>query len=154
TVSERVDWLIVQAELAKRERLAQVCFELEPFDRELLHARVEDRVPRLARRLRTIHGDVGVAQQAIGVGPLRSAQREANAGTDENLTLANRDRRAQRLANPLGDLGGFGFVFELLEQNRELVAAESGNRIAAADATLEARRDFDQQVVAGVVTQA
>ena len=50
------------------ERPANVRFQPQPLVQHILHVRLEQRIAVLARRLRVIHGDVGIAQKRFGTG--------------------------------------------------------------------------------------
>jgi hypothetical protein len=116
----------------------QIVLEPEPVERLRVHHRVEQLVARLAARLGVIHRRVRVAHDLFRVVVLHAAERDADARRREHLAAADRERRAQRFLNPERDRVGLLLVFELVEQNRELVAAEAGERIALPQARLEA----------------
>ena len=65
---EANDGLVVDLELVQLERPLQLRLQLEPLDDALVHRRLEDAVAALAVALRHVHGDVGVAEQLLGVG--------------------------------------------------------------------------------------
>ena len=63
-------------------------------------------------------------------------------------------RHGERLEDPLGGVGRLLAVLDVLEQHRELVAAEARGGVGAADALVEPARDLDQHLVAGRVAEA
>src|SRR5205823_11032666 len=143
--------LVVDLKLAERQRLAQVRFELDALDGERAHARVEHRMARLSADLGAVHGDVRVAQQALRIGSGRAAECQADAGAYQDFALADEERATQNLADPLDNLFGLSFVFEILQQDRELVPAQSRDGVRGAHARLESLRDLAQQGVTGLV---
>ena len=59
----------------------------------------------------------------------------------------------ERLEDPLGGLGGGLHVLDVLEQDRELVAAEPGRRVGGAHAGRDPLGDLDEHRVAGGVAE-
>src|SRR4029079_11212572 len=64
------------------------------------------------------------------------------------------ERGGQLLVDAGGDEGGVGAGAHVVDEDRELVAAEAGERVAGTDAALEAPGDFDEELVAREVAQA
>ena len=60
--------------------------------------------------------------------------RDADAGAGGDLVVADLERHGQRLEQPARDLDAVVVVLDVLEQDRELVAAEAGGRVAVAQA--------------------
>jgi hypothetical protein len=119
-----------------------------------VHDRVEQLVARLAARLGVIHRRVRVAHDFFRVVVLRPAERDADARRREHLAPADRERCAQRFLNPERDRVGLLLVLELVEENRELVAAEAGERVPLPQARLETARDRHQELVSDQVAEA
>ena len=113
---------------------------------------VEDRVAALAVGLRAVHRDVGVAHH-VG----RRGSCSASAMPIEAATTNSRPSRwngvRQRLLDALGDHGRLAGVADVVEQERELVAAEPRDGVAGAQDGLQPPRDGDQQRVADVVAE-
>ncbi len=146
--------LEVDPQLVTVERVAQVCFHLEPLERTRLHARIEHGMPRSAVRLGPIQRQVGVAQDAIWANAAGRVRGDADAGADEHFAAFHHDRQSQRLGDPLGDLDGLLLVDDVLEQHREFVATEARGGVAGAQACIDAVGHLDQQRVARGVAQA
>ncbi len=102
-----------------------------------MHVGVEHLVTGLAARLGVIHRRVGVAHHLVRVVVVGRTERDADARRGEHLASADRERRAQRVLDPEGDRIRLRVVAETVEQNRELVAAEAGQRVAVTEAGLE-----------------
>jgi hypothetical protein len=77
---------------------------------------------------------------------------DAGAGAEDDLTPGDADRRRKAFEQSLGK--GDGLVLDdLFEQECELVAAESGNRVAHPDDVVEALCHLSQELIACVVTE-
>ena len=99
-------------------------------------ARLEQAVAALAVALGDVHRGVGVADQLVGVGDGRAgstSEMPMLARSDE-LLVPDAQRRGERLEHALGGVGGLLRVVDVLEQHRELVAAEARGGVAGADA--------------------
>ena len=116
--------------------------QLEPLDDPLVHRRLEDAVAALAVALGHVHGDVGVAQQLLGIrgAVSRSREADADAGAREDLLAVDLDRRLERAEDPLGRIGRLLRAGDTVEQDRELVAAEARDGVGRADRDLRAAR--------------
>ena len=64
------------------------------------------------------------------------------------------ERQAERLEQPLGHRDGVLLVAEVLAEHGELVAAEAGDRLLAAQRVLQPLRHGEDQLVAGRVPEA
>ena len=145
--------LVVQLELAARERVAKAGLELEPLDGARAQRLVEDLQPRLALLLGLVHGGVGVADQVVGADRVALGQRDAEAGADEAVLALELERLADRGGEPVGDAADVVEVLDALEQDHELVAAEAGDHVVGAQLVGEALGDGDQQLVTGAVAE-
>ena len=98
-----------------------------------------------------VHGDVGLPQQRLDVGPVIGEHRDADADVDVEQRVVDDERLGDRHAHATGHLDGREVVVQTREHHGELVAAETGHRVAgphgAADA---AGRDGEQLVARGV----
>ena len=141
-------------EIVVRDRVTEVVLQLEAGARARVQLGVEQLVPRLAARLRVIHRRVGVAHDVVGPLVVGRAERDPDARRCEHFAGAHRKRRAQRLLDAEGNRVRLPFRVELIQQDRELVAAKAGNRVAGPQARLEAPRHRDEQLVSDEVTEA
>ena len=85
---------------------------------------------------------------------VRAAQREADARPDDRRRVAQLDRLGQPVEEPLADRRDDLRRLDVLEQDRELVAAEPARRVAGPDDRLDALRDHLERAVALGVPEA
>ena len=146
------DRLERDGDLAPPPRAAEVGLQREPALGLGAHLEIEDRVTALPARLRAVHRDVGVADREL-CGVVAAEHADADAGGGRELGLARVQRQAEDLEHPGRDLvERVGIGVE--EQERELVAAEPGDRVARPHAPDEPLGDREEQVVAGRVARA
>ena len=69
-------------------------------------------------------------QQIFGVFVIAVPQRDANRGRRENFLAAQLKRAPHRVLHALGDQSRVAQVGDVFQQQRELVAAKTRNRIA------------------------
>ena len=121
------DRLVVDDELLPLDGPPQLRLHPQARHNSVVHGRLEDLETGLALGLGGVHRDVGVAQQfarSIAV----PANGDADAGADIDLLAEHPKRRTKGAPNPLGDSGRGSYV-RILEENRELVTAESCRRV-------------------------
>ena len=70
---------------------------------------------RLTGSFGAIHGDVGVAQQSLGLHSPRRAQRQTDARADDDLAIDQADRNPQGFTDALGHQVGLAFCLNLLQ---------------------------------------
>src|SRR5438132_1234086 len=70
-----------------------------------------------------------IARSALRSSSSAFAVRDTATGGDRQLLGRDDDRLPQNLEDALGDLGGFVAIGEVVEQNCELVTAETGSRV-------------------------
>ncbi len=80
-------------------------------------------------------------------------QRDAEARRDRNLLALQEERRAQRIRDPLGELGG-AFGIAPANEHRELVSAESRSLMRAPEDPPQALGQGHEQLIPGGVTEA
>ena len=96
-----------------------------------------------ARYIATSASRITSAGAASGLG-----ERDADRGGDHQLAPVEVERLLERLLDALGDHGRLARVADVVEQDRELVAAEPGDGVAGPQRGLQPPRDRDQQPVA------
>ena len=146
--------LVVQDELAVLDRPLEVGLQLESLQRRLVHGRLEDLVPALAALLGHVHRDVGVAEQLFGIPGLSLLDHgDPEARPDEDLLPLQQERVLEHLHDPIGDVGRLDALAAVLQQDRELVAAQAGRGVGGAKRGLQPLAHLGQQQVAGHVAQ-
>ena len=170
-IAEGHDWLVLQPELLPLDGAAQVRFELQTLDCALVHRGVENRALVAAGRLRTIHGDVGVSHQIFVGGVDRGADRDADARSGEDfLPATHADWCSHGLLDAFGNAHGVTGIADVVQENRELVPAESRQRVVDEILRIGGGRsrdevvtpqgsrhpayDLDQESVSGRMTEA
>lgn len=146
------DRLVVRDQLAPEDSSLKVDLELEAFEDRRVHARLERLVTPLAGALCAVHRQVGVAKQVVAAAIL--AGRDADARRDVDLLALDFERSPQLGQNALGHQLGSPRRADVLEQDRELVAAEARRRIGWPQAATQSARHEDEQLVARDVPEA
>ena len=103
----------------------------------------------MARRLRPLHRELGVADQILGIVDLVAAERDADRACDADFEVGHAERRRERRFDPAGDLVGLRRIVFERQQDTEFVTAGPRQHIDRAQRALQPARDGDQQFVAG-----
>src|SRR5215813_12887581 len=80
--------------------------------------------------------------------------RDADAGRGEHFVATEVERRIKFLFNALRQRRRLARTCDAIEQNRELVAAETRNHVNFADAVLQTARHGNQKLISDCVTEA
>ena len=147
------DGKIVHAELLAHQSIAQLAFQLEQVRRALAQGNVEHHRARPALRLGAVHRGVRVQQQVLHPGMGGRAESDADAHRGADLGARDFERLAGDVVDVPGhDLGVGGFL-DVIEEDAEIVSALARERIAFAQAGLDALAHLDQQLVARRVAE-
>ncbi len=168
--AEGHDRLVPQRELLPVDGAPQIGLELQPLNGLVMHRGVEHRVAVATRRLRAVHGDVGIPDKVVTVAVLGRADGDTDARAREDLLSVESHGRRHRLLKALGDPDCVARVADVLEQHREFVASEAGQTVLgvivaghvgrprhAVELTQDAAqpvRNFEQESVAGRMANA
>ena len=114
---------------------AQLAGEREPVGGVVVLLGGVDRDAPL-RLLRAVHRHVGVAQQLVGVVAVLGEERDADAGADVERMPSTVNGASSAAHEPLGDRDAA--AAPRAEQDRELVAAEAGQRVLGAERAAQA----------------
>ena len=147
------DRLVVDAELLVGDRPAQLDLDLETPPGLDLHRLPERGVAALAQGLRLVQGDVGRAQQLVGVVGRGLADGDADAGGDDDLVAIELERSTQALEQALGDALRGRQAGDVLDEDGELVAAQPSGGVTGAQDRPDPLGDADQQLIAGPVAE-
>ena len=124
------DRLIEHGDLLPLERLAEIAFQRKPTLVLAAHGRIEDLDAVGAAALGPEHGDLAFAEHVLS-GHLASVMDDdADRGGEHDLLGADLHGGAQRSPDPLGKRRHVVRVGLRDQQDGELVAAETGERVA------------------------
>ena len=146
--------LVGDTQLAFVERRAQLGLELLPLRRACPQRLPEHLVAGAAALLRAVHRKVGVMDQRVGIRAAIEGERDPDAARERDLAPRDRERRRERLRHPLRELRGVVAVVERRSEHRELVAAETGDRVSGTQGMLETVADLHEQLVARDMPEA
>ena len=142
--------LEVEDELAVVDRAPEAGLEREP----LAHRRVEGGRAELevvpAALLRAVEGDVGVAQERVGVGAVLGVEADPDARRHREAVRVDDERRRDLVEDLAGERRHV-LLLEVREEEDELVAPDARDGVAGPHAPAEARRDLPQDLVADPV---
>jgi len=151
TTSQAEDRLIGEDQLLALDRALEVDLELEALDDRGVHLGLEHRVAPLAAALGAVHRQVRVPKQGLGAG---RSDCNADAGADVDLAAAQLEGRVERVEDPLRRARGVAGLGHLLDQDRELVAAQPRDRVGRSHALRDPLGGKRQQPVTGAVSEA
>ncbi len=100
-----------------------------------------------------VHGDVGGAQEVVGVGEFGAGDRNTDAGRDGDSAAVERGGLGEGRDDAVGDGLEGGGAGDVPAEDGEFVAGETGDGVVRADGVLEPGRDCAQELVAGVVAE-
>ena len=152
TVAEVHERLVVEHEVAAADGVLELGPELLAPDDGEVHPRLEELDATLAARLGGVHREVRVTEQVFGRRS-RLGDGHAGAAAGEHLLALEVERRAEGGQHPLGDAAR-GLAVRLLQQDRELVATEAGDRVLRSHDPAQPLGNRRQQLVAGRVAEA
>src|SRR6202011_1458321 len=88
--------LVLERKLVALESAAQLLLNGEALQRGRVHRNIKIRPGTRASALGEVHGQVGVAQQGLGVGTVLRIERDSDARRDDQGVRGKLDRFAQR----------------------------------------------------------
>ena len=136
------------------ERLLEIGLQLEAVENDGAHLGNEQLRARLPLALGGVEGHVGVADECVLVRGAFHRVADAEAHRHGDLAAAERERHAECVEDPRRELRRLGpRVAEADDEDAELVAADAGHGVLAADARAQPFRRRDQQLVAGLVAE-
>src|SRR3989475_4213309 len=144
--------LIVEAEFAAHQTQAQLVLEAEKLAELAGHVELEPLEPSATRLLGCVHRDVGVPDQVVTRGRAARVDDDADARRERQLPAGHRHRALERVEQTPRDTDRV-LLGRTVDEDRELVAAESGRRVVDADDTVETTGDLLQELVTGVVPE-
>ena len=142
------DGLVENLDLVLGQRLAQIALERDAIVAIGAHLGPEDLDTVGAAALGAVHGDLGLLVEVEMARRLAVVHGDADRARQHDLLAGDLDRRAQRATHPLGQPRELLRALLGDEQDRELIAADTRQRVVLAEVTLQAPRDGEQQAVA------
>ena len=143
--------LVDDGQLPVGRREPEVVLDLRALGQLGEHPGLETHPGAGRTALRLVHGEVGLAEEGVGVADPRGADGEADAGADVRGAVRQWDRLGDERGDPLGDLHRDLLDVRTGQQHGELVTTEAGDRVVRPDALREPGRDHLEQVIAGGV---
>ena len=101
TIRSRQDRLIQQLQFVVLDRRAQFILGALPHPQFLAHLGFEEGKAGTSGLLGSIEREIGEAHQFLAVAGVLRAERNADGNTDENLLVADLERRTHRIENAL-----------------------------------------------------
>ena len=146
------DGLVVEEELPLRQGGAQLDADGPPGEDGLVQRGIEDEDGvRLSAGLGLVHRGIGSPEQLIGVDLVARRLGDADAGVNRDPPVAQGDRPADGGRDTLAGAPRALRPPALLQDDRELVAAEPSCGVAAPHRPGQARADLPEHGVAGRV---
>jgi hypothetical protein len=156
------DGLVEDAELAAIESSAQIGFELQTGDGAIVHAGIEQLGAVATHRLSAAESGFSIAQGIVGSSRLDGAEGTADADVRAHLALLEDEGSGHGGMNALGDAKNVTGISARFQQNGELIASKAReyniadgafvgarDRVGAAEASLQAKADFDEDLISG-----
>jgi len=145
--------LILHVNLASRNGVAQLIFQIQAFahQRAKLRSKVHGAVFAIA--LGGIHGAVGLLQQVGVIGGVVGENTDADAGADGDFVVPNLKRSSQNIQQTLGNSVRVFPGADVGQNHRELVASEAGEGIRLANPGAQTGRNLNQKEIADRVTE-
>ena len=151
---ELEDGLVDEVEPLLRHGVPQLALEPELCGHFGVQGAVEDRVSALALRLGAIHRDIGIAHHLVVRLVGQRAGRDADARTGRYGNPFQVQRFGEHLLQALGEHDDLAVGAHVLDENRELVAAEPRDQVLGAQKRPHAPGELDQQGVPRAVAEA
>ena len=123
------DRLVQDGDFLALDGAAQFAFQGQPVALARAHRRLVDVDAVAADPLGVIHRQLGVLDDLVGQLGLRIGQRQADRGGEEDLAVVEGDRRADGLADGLGEGGDARRILFRHQDQAELVAGEPRQRV-------------------------
>ena len=148
------DRLVHETELAPGQRRVEFRPEGEPIACGHVHGLLEDDRLVAARPLGPVEGDVGVTQEVLRTLAIADGDPDARRhGDRQTLEALDVERRAQYLADPLGDRFRPVGQRDAFGQDDELVTPEAADGVARAEQAHQPAGDGLQESVPGLVAE-
>ena len=144
--------LEVQQQLVAGDGVAQILLDHALEMQRPVHLRLEEGIAVPALVLGLIERGVGEAQQRAAVGAVTRSVGDADRAADADGDAADLEGLSQRVEDALAERRAGVRRLHMGLDDAELVAAETGDRVAETQDRGQALGDLADQLVAGIVT--
>ena len=151
---ELEEGLVVELELACRQRLAQVALQRAAHLHLRVHLVLEEAVGAAAVGLGAVECEIGVADELVGRRSVERAHGDADAGADHHLMPLDHVGSADDLDDAMCQRRGIGGLRDGRLDDGELVAAHARDRVRLAQQRPQPVGHDLEQLVAGRMAQA
>src|SRR6185436_16126244 len=103
---------------------------------------------------RAIHGDVGVAENVLRARVAARAQRDSDTGSRKRRVFVEHKRLRQFILNSFSDAHSVSRIRHSTQQDRELIATKTRERIDRTQCSFQPLSKSDEQQIAVRVAQA
>ena len=145
--------LVVELELALGEAAPEVGLERLALPQLGVHLRLEEADAAQAQALGAAQREVGVLEEVVRVPAVGRDQHDADARAQDQGLLVDLEGLGQGVHEPPAERVGGTRLIRLLLHDRELVAADAGDRVAVLSAGHQALRAGLDHPVAGAVAK-
>jgi len=153
-VAQGQDGLVIEVEFLAFQRQPQIVFQMHEPDGVFEHPGIEDLEPVASLILGPVQGDVGVAQEFLGLVVHGRAHDHAHGGRNVDVVAAQMKDLAHGRPDAFDDAHHFPGGTRFLQQHHEFVPAQAGHGIQSPHAFPKPAGHVFQQPVAHVVAQA
>src|SRR5690554_2985821 len=146
--------LVVQNEFVIGQGLAQILVQFQPHHLPVLHAFHIELIGVAALLLGPVQGNVGVAQQGVGIQAALGIQGHAHGGGNAVALALNLERLLEALADLPEQMNDIIDIVDLLLAHHKLVTAGIGHQHQLVAEAVQPFRHANQQLVAKLVAES
>ncbi len=140
--------MVVHDELGSLQRSGELLLEDAPLGDLLAELAVVALDRAAAEPLAVVHRRIGAAEERLRVHPVVREEAVPDTHLGQMLLAGELDRLGHGPPEPFSRLHHLSGAVDVLEQNRELVAAEVGDRVAVPDDGPQAAGDLLEELIA------
>jgi hypothetical protein len=130
--------LVIQSKFMVVQCAPELCLLLEARQGIATHLWVEDFVARPAVALGMLQSNVGIAQHVCGGLMVVASQDNTDTGVQKNLPAIHIECILHDFGNPISDFHRLLMGFEIVHQDREFIASQTGDDIARSKTLFQA----------------
>jgi hypothetical protein len=145
--------LQVDPQLVALDGTSQVGLHLQTRQRGLRQFLGEKFIGIAATFLGTVHGDIGILHQRLGVGAIIRKEADADAGADVEFLFDSHRRILQGIEDLFCDVRDGGRIDDVLDDDQKFVATESANGVRFSHQSAQAPRHLAEDAIADLVAE-